>query len=352
MLKQTRMMLPGANSELDPFWRRTRYRRWIVAWAVLALFEITLSLPAAAAQISSSAASLRVRITDLVAESPIEHARVELMKFPDGVIQQAFSDSSGSVEFSVASQTYVIRATMHGYLDAEVQVDVRRGEFSKSVSVSMQRTEAAGNESAPGSVAVRNLSIPDTSLKEFQLGAKSLTTEKNPKKSVLHFQRALKISPDYFDAHFLLGMAYLQLNSSQDAQAELLKALELNPKSISPYYPLSVILFSQKRFAEEERLLLQAMGMDKQGWQWPFELARCYAGQGSWDKALQYGKLAHELPSAPSKTHLLMADLYSNTGDTETAVRELEEFVRLDPQNPYIPRARQALERLRFERPD
>ena len=147
-------------------------------------------------------------------------------------------------------------------------------------------------------------------------------------------------------------MAYVQLNASQDAQAELLKALELNPKSLSPYYPLSVLLFGQKRYAEEERLLLQAMGMDKQGWQWPFELARCYAGQGAWAKALQFGKMAHELPNSPSKTHLLMADLYSSTGDTETAVRELEEFVRLDPQNPYIPRAQQALERLRLKKLD
>lgn len=331
--------------------RKTCSQRWVVTWALLLLFQIVLGAPAADSQVGSSAASLRVRVTDSLAETPIERARVELMRFPDGVMQQGFSDASGTLEFSgLASQTYVLRATKHGYLDAEVQVDVRRGEFAKSVALPMQRTPLDRNEASQGSVAAGNLSIPDRALKEFQLGAKFLSAEKNPRQSVVHFQRAIEISPDYFDAHFLLGMAYVQLNTRQDAQAEFVKALQLNPKSLSPYYPLSVLLFSQKRFAEEERLLLQALEMDKQGWQWPFELARCYAGQGSWEKALQYGKLAHELPNAPSKTHLLMADLYSNTGDMETAARELEDFVRLDPESPYIPRAQQALDQLRHKR--
>src|SRR6266446_1159888 len=324
---------------------------WVVTGVLLVLFQIVLSSPAAGGQVGSSAASLRVRVADSVAETPIERARVELMKFPDGVVQQIFSNASGEVEFTgVAPDTYVLRATQHGYLDAEVQVDVRRGEFAKSVALSMQRTAAEKNKSSQGTVAVRNLTVPNTALREFQLGAKFLSKEKNARQSIVHFQRAIEVSPDYFEAHFLLGMAYVQLNSGRDAQAEFRKALELNPKSLSPYLPLAVLLFSEKRYAEEERFLLQAIEMDKQGWQWPFELARCYAGQGSWDKALQYGKMAHELPNAPSKTHLLMADLYSNAGDTETAAREIEDFVRLDPESPYIPRAREALDQLRHKK--
>ncbi len=348
------MMLAEENHAVHKTsFRSVHNRKRGLTWAVLVLFQIVLSAPAADGQVGSSAASLRLRVTDSVAETPIERARIELMKFPDGVMQHGFSDSSGAVEFTgVAPDAYVLRATKHGYLDAEVQAEVRRGEFAKSVAFSMQRTPAETNESSQGSIALRNLSIPETAVKELQLGAKFLNTEKNPRESIIHFRRAIEIFPDYFEAHFLLGMAYVQLKSTRDAQEEFLKALALNPKSLSPYYPLSILLFAEKRFAEEERLLLRAMEMDKQGWQWPFELARCYAGQGSWDKALQYGKMAQQLPNTPSKTHLLMADLYSNTGDTETAVREIEDFVRLDPESPYIPRARQALDELRHKRQD
>lgn len=293
-------------------------------------------------------ANLKVRVTDEEEEAPIERARVEVLKFPDGLVQLGFSDSSGLVEFyGLPPQTYVLRATIAGYLDAEVQVDLRQGEVARSVSLRMRKTQRDTGGALGPTVRARNLAIPESAQNEFQRGVRFLRDEKNPRQSVVHFQRAIEISPEYFEAYFLLGMTYIQLNLASEATAALEKSIALNPKFLSPYYPLAVLLRAQKRPDEAEKLLQRAMEMNKDGWEWPFELSRCYAARGQWEKALEYGQMAYDRPNPPTKIHLLMADLYSNLGSSKKAIAEFEIFLKLDPQSPYVPRVQKALGQLR-----
>ena len=53
------------------------------------------------------------------------------------------------------------------------------------------------------------------------------------------------------------------------------------------------------------------------------------------------------MSNAPPKVHLLMADLYSNTGKPDKAMEQSRNFEKLDPSSPYIPRVHQVLAELR-----
>lgn len=299
--------------------------------------------------------SLSVRVTDAGNEGVLDRAKVELLRFPSGLLQQAFTDSSGRVEFLISNpersnqfpQQYILRAFLDGYRMGEISVSISPGESAKFASIQLERTQAAKMEPTGHLVSARTLSIPKPAREEFDKGLHFLNAQKNPKASLDHFQRAVRLAPDFYEAYFLLGMAYVELNSGSEAEAALRKSIQINRQFLPPYYPLAVLLISQKQFEEGERLLLQAMEQDKQGWKWPFELARCYATRGQWDKALAYGEIAYERPNSPSKVHLLMADLYSNTGKRDKAIEELEIFAKLDPNSSYMPRVQQALRQLR-----
>ncbi len=318
---------------------------WLTAAALL--LGAFLPLPAHS-QVVQPTVNIAVRVADEEQETPIDRAKVEVLVFPEGILQVAFTDGSGRVEFyRLLVNRYIIRASKEGYRTAEVTVDLRRGEYSRDVRVGLQRIRAEGMSPVAGVVSARMLSVPQPALKQFQKGLEVLNEKKDPKRSIEYFQKAIEISPDYSEAQFMLGMAYLQLKSYNEAQAALTNSIELNPKFIKPYYPLAVLLISQKQYDAAEQTLLQAMELDKQDWKWPFELARCHAGRGQWEKALTYGLKAHGLPNPPSKVHLLMADLYSNTGNSAKAVEELEEFSKIDPQSPYMPRVQQVLSQLR-----
>lgn len=302
----------------------------------------------AAQEESSRGATVAVRVTSLEGEQSLERVRVDLLSFPDEYIQEGFTDGTGRVEFRDvhAPGAYILRAEKDGQRTTEVRFDLRRGELAQEVTIRMPALKGVGN-ARPGGVSVRELSIPPSASKEFREGAELLNQKKSPRASIEHLQKALAIYPGYFEAYFLMGMAYLQLNSPGEARDALQQAIKLNPRFIEPYYPLATLLLSEKQYAEGERLLRQAQELDPDGWRWPFELARSKAYQKQWDQALAYGQSALRMPNAPSKVHLLMSDLYSNTGQREKAIEELELFEKLDPNSPYMPRAREVLRQLR-----
>ena len=239
---------------------------------VLWLIILGVFAPSIRAQGAVGSFSLKVRVTDSSTEAAIEQVRVELLKFPAGVVQVGFSDSSGLIDFSgLQPDTYVVRGSKHGFIDGEAQVDVRRGESNKSVSLRLEKARPPGSDLPGVVVNAKSLAIPEAAQKEFAQGSKLLQQDKSPRKAIPHFRRAVELFPGYFDAHVLLGLSHVQLSEQSEAQNALSNAMTLDPTSLAPYYPMAMSLFSQKRYAEEEVLLLKALAMDKGGWQWPFE---------------------------------------------------------------------------------
>lgn len=324
-------------------------RALALPWLALAVLLLgPFGVAPAHAQPLPTVAEIDVRVTGYQSEGALDQVRVELVVFPDQIIQWGFTDSSGRMAFlQVALGAYLVRVSKPGYTSLQVRVDIRRGERVKNVNVQMQRVKTDQNPAPGGLVSTRTLFIPKPARKEFQKGVEFLQEKKDPRQSLKYFQKATEIYPDYYEAYFLLGMASFQLNSPDQAQAALGKAIDLNPQFLAPYHPFSVLLIRQKRYQEAERLLLRAMELDQQGWRWPFELARCYAGRGLWDQALTHGLMARDRPDAPPRVHLLLADLYSGSNDSDKAVAALENFAQLAPDSPYMPRVREALSKLR-----
>jgi len=269
-------------------------------------------------------------------------------RFPDGLVAQQFTDSSGTTTFTGFPRgSYIVRAAHSGYQTNEVSVDFRRGDALQSVEISLSPLEKDQPGKPGSSIAVQDLRIPENARKEFERGTKLLNERKQPRESIAAFEKATELFPQYADAFLFLGTAHLQLGEAGPAEESLRKVLALDPRTTPPYYPLATLLFSQKRYDEEQRLLVEAQKLDNKDWHWPFELARCEAQQAYWEPALQHALESSKLPKAPTKVHLLLGDIYSNTGRIKEAIGELELFVQLDPQSSYVARISQVLPELR-----
>jgi lipopolysaccharide biosynthesis regulator YciM len=108
-----------------------------------------------------------------------------------------------------------------------------------------------------------------------------------------------------------------------------------------------MLLFSQRHFDDERQLLLTAKKLNPADWRWPFELARCEAQQEHWETAVQYALEASKNASAPTRVHLMLADIYANSNRPRDAIAELELFAQLDPLSAYMDRVREVLPVLR-----
>ena len=319
----------------------TNCRRELLAAILLAF----LLGPFASAALPAGDGVVSVQCTDEAGVS-LGQVKLELIRSPGSMVEALITDSSGRADFRhVTGGAYIVRATKDGYAPAQIEIGVRTNQASFPVRIQM-RAEGKPNE-ARGKVSVRELSIPGKAHEEFLKGVEFMNQKNDPKRSIEYFQKAIHDFPDYYEAYFLMGMAQVATDSSEDAIASLHKAIELKPSFLEPYYPLGVLLETKKDYDGAEGVLQSAFELDPKGWRWPFEMARCLASTRKWKEALDYGEKARALPDAPTKVHLLLADLYSNNGDPVKAVAELEEFEKLDPKSPYIPRVDQALPQLR-----
>lgn len=325
--------------------RQTKlFARRIAVWlfCVLSLAHLVVAQSEHVGQVS-------VRVRDRSTEGQLEQARVQLIRFPDGILSEQFTGSDGGVVFSgISVGAYTIRATRQGYEPGETRVDFRRGDSTvQSVDIHLTTLDKDGPEAPSGRVSTQGLQIPDSAKKQLERGMRLLNEKKNPRESIAAFQRAIDIFPNYTDAYFLMGTAQMQINDAQAAEVSLRKSIALDSRRTSPYYPLAMLLFGQRRFDDEQDLLLAAKKSDPADWRWPYELARCEAQKGKWDRALQYALEAGTNRNSPSKVHLLLADIYANSNHPAEAVAELELFTQLDPQSTYMNRVREVLPTLR-----
>jgi len=292
---------------------------------------------------------LSVRVRDRRTETQLEQARVQLIRFPDEIVSEQFTGTDGGVTFTgISVGAYTIKATRQGYETGEASVDFRRGDSAlQNVDILLMPLTRNGDDLPAGSISADDLRIPESARKEFERAKRLLNEKKNPRESIISFQRAIELYPDYADAYFLLGVAQLQVNDASAAEASLRKAISLDARRTGPYYPLAMILFSQRKFSDEQQILLQAQALDPSDWRWAFEIARADAQQGNWNEALQGALAVRTMPNAPTKIHLLLGDIYSNTGRLKESIDELELFLHLDPQSPFVPRIQQVLPELR-----
>ena len=290
-----------------------------------------------------------VRIRDRLNEELLPQVLVQLVHFPDGIVGEQFTGSDGSVQFAGLSVgALTIRASRQGYQPGDAHVDLGNGDrMLQNVDILLMPREQERNDTPGGIVTAYALKIPNNARKEFEQGSRLLNAKKDFARSIAAFRRAIELYPGYADAYFLLGSAQLQTKASSAAEASLRRAITLDAHMTAAYYPLAVLLFGERRYAEERELLLEAQKLDATDWRWPFELARCHAQQGQWDIALGYGLTASESTNVPPKVHLLLADIYANSNKPHEAIAELERFGKLDPKSGYMDRVREVLPILR-----
>lgn len=83
------------------------------------------------------------------------------------------------------------------------------------------------------------------------------------KNAIELYQKALKIVPEFPEAEFQLGTAYLALNQNDDAEKSFRRAVELREDWSLPLTSLGALLVQKNEFAEAEKILTKAVELDQ-----------------------------------------------------------------------------------------
>jgi len=182
----------------------------------------------------------------------------------------------------------------------------------------------------PGVISVEKLlhPVPSKATKEFDLASEASRTG-NVSKSVQHLERAIRIYPEYMEAHNNLGVRFMNLDQFDKALPEFQKAVALDPASDKPHLNQGLALLGLGRYPEAEASVRRALQLTPRSVSAQYALGQILFAEEKTAEALE--NLRHAADQFPL-ARLLVAKILLQRGATPEAIAEFRRY--LDTGHP------------------
>lgn len=236
---------------------------------------------------------------------------------------------------------------LNGVARAQAPRDVNTAEPSSPTiqrpGSTKQTSRALASETT---VSVHELSIPANAQKALEKGRRLLMDEHRAQDSLAAFRKAAQIAPDYWEAHFLLGIAYMGLRHWSDAELSLGRAIAFNDSLGPAYLALGSSLLEEGKFSEAEQRLLKGLELDPDAPHGHYDLSRAYYALTRFEEARLQALKAIDLEPPKADAHFLLGNILLRLGDGDGALAQLQECIRLAPDSTFAAQARGQINRL------
>jgi tetratricopeptide (TPR) repeat protein len=317
-------------------------------YSLAVIFALAISSPAFAQRdrdtySSASATSLEVvgQVRMAMTGQPAQRVSIRLERFGGGLVDQIDTDSGGRFRFANLPRGYYrVILNVPGYRavqqDADLQVVFRASMFF----------ELAPENSGPMALLdVIDARAPVEAREEMARGRLALG-KKSYEESIAHLQKAIVVYPEFYEAHLLLGTALMDEREWKKAETAFQRASELKAGSAAAILSLGEVYWRQKRYDEAEKTLLDGLKLDDKSWHGHFTLARLYWDQDNIAKAGP--AIGHTLQLKPdfAEAHLLAGNILLKINQSQRALAEYQEYLKLEPKGEFAPQARELVQKL------
>ena len=264
-----------------------------------------------------------------------DHIIVRLRSDTVAFQSEAQTDTAGKFVFGGLGPTrYRLTIEGQGLRPVEKYIDVSVSATDYEVLTVYRDREPAPNAVPPeGASASIDADIPAAAKREYDAAKKSLD-QKDPDAAVKQYRRAIQLYPKYAAAYLDLGLLHLDMGKFDDAQSELQSANELNPNHPGGFLALGALLNRQKKFDDAEKALTHGLQLNPEVADGQYELAKTYWAMGKWQEAEPHAQKAATLAPTMAPPHVLLGNIALRKQDTAGAVKEFQEYLKLDPNGP------------------
>lgn len=277
--------------------------------------------------------------------SPIVDVPVRLDRFSGGIVDQINTDSRGRFRFTNLQRGYYkVTINAAGYAPAQQDADLTL-LFKTYLVFALTKIDA---NTRPITNEVIDARIPPEARAEYSRGRDALA-KSNRAEAIAHFQKALNLYSQFFEAQLLLGDALMDLRRWSEAETALTRALEIKADNAAAMFGLGEVYWREKRFDDAERTLVNALKLDEKNWHGYFTLARVYWEKGDVVKAAPAIGHTLQLKADFAEGHLVAGNILLRLKQPERALIEYEEYLRLAPKGEYANEARGLVEKLRVK---
>ncbi|HXI24930.1 MAG TPA: tetratricopeptide repeat protein [Pyrinomonadaceae bacterium] len=275
--------------------------------------------------------------------SPIVEVPVRLDRFSGGIVDQINTDARGRFRFTNLQRGYYkVIITAAGFAPAQQDADLTL-LFKTYLVFALTRIDSNARAITNEVIDAR---IPPEAREEYSRGRDALAKSNSPE-AVAHFQKALNLYSQFFEAQLLLGEALMDLRRWAEAETALTRALEIRADNPAAMFGLGEAYWREKRFDDAERTLVSGLKIDEKNWHGYFTLARVYWEKGDMMKAAPAIGHTLQLKADFAEGHLVAGNILLRLNQPERALIEYEEYLRLAPKGEYSNEARGLVVKLR-----
>jgi tetratricopeptide (TPR) repeat protein/4-amino-4-deoxy-L-arabinose transferase-like glycosyltransferase len=154
------------------------------------------------------------------------------------------------------------------------------------------------------------------------------------REALAHLQTAMRIDPDYANAHHLMGVTLNRLGEAGEGEVHLRRAIRLDPERALTYFKLAELQLAQGRPAEAVDHLRQGLSRDPTSIEARNNLAMLLARMGRFDEALEQSERALVLAPDDLTLRVNHARVLSDAGRYEQAEQAFRWVLERAPENP------------------
>jgi tetratricopeptide (TPR) repeat protein len=319
----------------------------------------------AAAVARAQGHTIRGKVRD-AAGTNVSRATVQLEQ-NGAPVNQTVTNNEGDFTFAgLTATSYTVVVNAPGYNPASESVNFVR-EVSADSGGETQTVEitllAAGGVRPPRAGLNFAQNVPKAAREAFDAGVRA-ARENKAADAIAAYESAIKIFPDYFDAHLVLASELARAGKLDDAIKHLDEARRVNPKDDRVYDLFARVLRQQHKYAVAARVYAEASKLNPQEPQYLVAEAASLIDQAvtldptlpknaeerafAFDEAEKALARADDLSNRKlADVHLQRARLYEKRGDRARAADELELYLRRAPNAKNAEAIRQAIKQLR-----
>jgi tetratricopeptide (TPR) repeat protein len=290
----------------------------------------------------------------------LSHRVLVSLEMRGSVVATAYSEDGGRVGFyNLVPNEYRVTVNDEAYEPFNVRVEVDPTKAPMNfVQITLVTRRGAKKDSLPARVggsnpylidpAEYNRQFPKKTLKEFDKGVAAEHRGKTDE-AIAHYQKALNYSPNYYPAHNNLGGAYLGRQKFAEAQEQFEAALKANQNDVEAYFNLANVLLLTQHYPDAEHELDEGLKRMPDSAFGHFLQGLLYSRTARPELAEKSLQSALQLDPKMSQVYLQLVNLYVQQRRIPEAIHELESYLKVFPDAPFSPQARDLLKRLQGE---